>query len=56
MGFVSVGLTFTQRPQGSFKKKKAVIPELQLSKESRYVIHVGNMMAGPFHSLMDLSD
>lgn len=55
MGFVSVGLTFTQWPQGSIKKKP-VIPELRLSKESRYVIRVGNMMVGSFHSLMDLSD
>ncbi len=39
-----------------FLKRKPVIPELQLSKESRYVICVGNMMAGSFHSLMDLSD
>ena len=55
MGFVSVGLTFTQRPQGSLKETP-VIPERRLSKESRYVIRVGNMMAGSFHSLMDLSD
>ncbi len=39
-----------------FLKRNPVIPELRLSKESRYVIRVGNMMAGPFHSLMDLSD
>lgn len=55
MGFVSVGLTFTQWPQGSLKEKP-VIPELRLSKESRYVIRVGNMTAGSFQSLMDLSD
>lgn len=55
MGFISVGLTFTQWPQGSLKEK-LVIPALRLSKESRYVIRVGNMMAGSFHSLMDLSD
>lgn len=53
MGFVSVGLTFTQWPQGSLKEKP-VIPELRLSKESRYVIRVGNMTAGSFQSLMEI--